>query len=159
MDAVTYPTDEVRDELKERWVPVQFSLVDPDAYVADQARKYRLLWTPLLVWEDERGREVRRSVGFLGPKRFLAECQMARGLVDTLHARHAQAERTFLETVERFAADADEASGIAPEALFWAGTAALHAGRRDDFIRHWHTLRDRYPQSEWWDRASFIDRR
>ena len=52
---------------------------------------------------------------------------------------------TYLEVVA-----SDQASGLAPEALYWLGVAwYLKERRRAPMMQAWNKLRELYPQSVW----------
>lgn len=152
MDAVTYPNPEVAKTLNERTVAVQVDTAEPDQPARQLMREFRLVWTPTLVWLDHHGIEVRREVGYLDPQHLVAVLGLADGQAHLLHANFVEALAIF---------DAVGEGGhphAAPEALYWAGVAALRQGQREQLVSRWQTLRARYPESTWWGRASFIDR-
>lgn len=152
MDAVTYPNPEVAEVLNERTVAVQINTAEPDPSTRQLMREFRQVWTPAMVWLDHHGIEVRREIGYLEPRHFVAVIRLAEGQAHLLHADFADALAVL---------DAVGEGGhphAAPEALYWAGVAALRQGQRDQFISRWQTLKARYPDSSWWSRASFIDK-
>ncbi len=152
MDAVTYPHPQVIENLERDFVPVQFNVAEPDEETRRQMRHWRTLWTPTCIWTDHHGIELRRQVGYLRPEEFLAQLAFVRGMAELLHGQYAQAQEAF-----RAAADGYPTTSVAPEALYYAGVAWLRQGSRDDFRKTWWELKDRYPASTWWDRASFIE--
>lgn len=91
--------------------------------------------------------------GYLPPDEFLPELMMARGHAAMLHGQYAQAFEIFVEVAQKH-----PDAAAAPEAMYYAGAAAL---RRDDkpdgLIAQWQQLKQRYPNSVWWKSASFIE--
>lgn len=150
MDAVTYPEPSVQDALSDV-VAVHYNVAEPDAATREKMREYRMVWTPTLIWLDHHGIELRRDVGYIAPQYFLGLAQLAKGAAHLLHANFDLAEAAFL----RAGAVALE-TAVVPEALYWAGVAALRRGSREDFLNHWRTLFERFPDSMWWSRASFV---
>lgn len=152
MDAVTYPTPEVQEALARDFVAVHINTYEPDGPTKRLIRDFHKQWSPLFVWLEHHGIEVRRQNGYLPPREFLAECGFARGYAALVQGRYADSLAIMREVADRWP-DTD----TAPEALFWAGVAANRAQDRDAFRRQWGDLKARYPKSTWWSRASFID--
>lgn len=152
MDAVTYPTPEVQETLARDFVAVHINTYDPDGPTKRLIREFRKQWSPLLVWLEHHGIEVRRQHGYLPPREFLAECGFARGYAALVHARYADARAILKDVADRW-----PETDTAPEALFWAGVAANRAGDREAFLRLWQNLKAGYPRSTWWSRASFVE--
>ncbi|MGH9390894.1 MAG: hypothetical protein ACRD1Z_14855 [Vicinamibacteria bacterium] len=150
MGAVTYPDERVEALLSTSFCCVRLDIAQREPDARELIRMARPLWTPTLLFLDPRGIEVRRVVGYLPPEQFLAEAQIALGLVDLLHARNGEACDRFSK-----AADGDPRGHAAPEALFWAGIAAYRKEGRDRAVlaREWSQLWRRYPESTWWSRA------
>ncbi|MBI4311871.1 MAG: thioredoxin family protein, partial [Chloroflexi bacterium] len=88
--AVTYPDFSVQEYIKKRFVPVRFNVVAKPE-VMD---RFNASWTPTIIVEDVRGREHRRSVGYLDPKRFLGELALA-WLKDAVDRRDFSTGRAF----------------------------------------------------------------
>jgi hypothetical protein len=150
MDTVTYPDTRVEAALAADFRPLRLNLAQADGPAQGLAREFRVLWTPTLVFLEPHRIEVRRTVGFLPPDEFLAELGMARGMAALLRADYAEAFVRFRAVAEA------PITSAAPEALYWAGVAGYRRdGTRDELHRQWRQLRDRFPDSGWWTRASF----
>ncbi len=150
MGAVTYPNPDVISFLSENFVSMKVNVKEPDDEGRRLLAKYRLLWEPGLLYFDHRGTEIRRTVGFLPPAEFIAESQIALGKVALLYRRYSEACEHFRSAVE-----SSSSSGVAPEALYWAGIAAFRRDGNDKnhLKRSWHELKERFPDSSWWVRA------
>lgn len=154
MDTVTYPDLRVVNEINAHFVPAHFNTADPAPEKVKQlAREFRLVWTPTFVFLDPHRIEVRRTVGYLPPDEFVPELEMARGAAAIVHGEYAQAFDLFRSVVTQW-----PRAAVVPEALYWAGVAAYRRdGRADGLRQQWNELRQRYPDSTWWTRASFIE--
>lgn len=152
MDTVTYPDSRVIEEFGAHFVAVRVNTREADPGTAALQREFRQIWTPTFVFLDPHRIEVRRAVGYLPPEELLAEAELARGLGAMLRADFARAFGIFRGVVQ-----GHTASSLVPEALYWAGVAGYRRdGSRDELMRQWSELRERFPQSPWWIRASFI---
>lgn len=153
MAAVTYPRGEVEAALERDFVAVKFNVKEPRGEFRDLLRMAKPLFTPLLLYLDWTGTELRRTTGYLPPAEFLGELGLVLGLSHLLHARYGEA-------YERFRAVAGWAARThaAPEALYWAGVAAFrHEGRGlDGLTPEWAELGARYPGSSWALRAGCL---
>lgn len=156
MAAVTYQQTAVVDLIAEHFVPVKLNVKEPKPEFRELLRMAKPLFTPLFLFLDSSGTEVRRFTGYLPPEEFKAELQFVLGSVDLLHARFAEGYAKFRGIVERY-----PKTHVAPEALYWAGVAAYRWNQRglDGLIPEWIELRGRYPGSTWWTRASCIAER
>jgi hypothetical protein len=154
MDAVTYPDPRVSQLLDERFVPIKLTITEDKPATQQAMRDYSLVWTPTLVFLDENGRELRRSVGYLPPNEMVAELEMGLGTYFLAHEKFGEAYDCF----QRVVRNSPDSQHVA-EAMYWSGMARY---KRDDdqngLAQHWHELRDRFPDSAWWQKASFIDR-
>lgn len=155
MDAVTYPDSKVARTISEEFVPVKLTITDETPEVKDAMKHYTLLWTPTLVFLDEQGKELRRSVGYLSPEEMVPELIMAAAAYDLTKDSFAKAFDRFERVKNEYGQ-----SMRAPEAMYWSAMAAY---KRDDNVEKlltgWHELRDRYPDSSWWQKAAFIDKK
>ena len=109
---------------------------------------------PTLVVADARGSEVRRWVGWLPPKDFVAELAFCRALADFNRGKFAEAAQAFGELVER-----ETGSAIHPEALYWHGIAGFMAGPKDwaALKAAWGRLAADYPGHRFGTHASVIE--
>ncbi len=149
MGTVTYPNADVQRDLAEHFVPVQFNVVDqPEAM-----ERFNSAWTPSIIVQDADGREYRRCLGYLDPKRFLGEMALAR----LLWAVHRQ---RWPDAANRAAEAARIAGGDAyrePEALYFAAVADYKISKdAGKLLAGWNRLLDRFPDSEWAKRVEFI---
>jgi hypothetical protein len=153
MDTVTYPDARVAGEINAYFVPAHFNTVDPAPdKVKHLAREFRQVWTPTFVFLDPHRIEVRRTVGYLPPDEFIPELGMARGAAAIVHAEYPQAFDLFRSVATQW-----PHAAVAPEALYWAGVSAYRRdGKADGLRQQWNELHERYPNSTWWTRASFI---
>jgi hypothetical protein len=58
------------------------------------------LFSPLLLYLDWSGTELRRTTGYLPPAEFVGELGLVLGLADLLHARYAEAYTRFRAVAE-----------------------------------------------------------
>jgi TolA-binding protein len=148
MDAVTYPETRVQKALNEGFVPVKVNFKEQ----ADQAQALDAVWTPTFQFRAADGRLARSTSGYLAPEAFLTELAIGRGLVAVLERRFADAESAMREAVQ-----VTPASVQTPEALYWlAVTRYKTSGKPDGLMETWNELLDRFPQTTWAMRASFI---
>src|SRR5438105_123886 len=148
MGAVTYPDPAVERFIHERFIPVQYNVVEQPE-VMDW---FNTPWTPTLIVQDPDGREHRRSQGYLDAKRFLAEMALA-WLKDAIDRRDFNAARDRSGEALRLTKGDPERE---PEANYWAAVAGYKA--TDDphnLIQGWNRLLDQFPQSEWAKRVEF----
>jgi uncharacterized protein YyaL (SSP411 family) len=149
MGAVTYPNPEVERYLERHFVPVQFNVVEqPD--VMDQ---FNSAWTPTVIVRDPDGREYRRSLGYLDPKRFLGEMALAR-LGESLHRRDF---KTAADRVAEALELTKEDRAREPEALYFGSVAQYKASNDVEKLKQgWNRLLDQFPESDWAKKAEFI---
>ena len=149
MDTVTYPQPDVQTFIREHFVPVQFNVLErPDA-----KREFNSGWTPCLIVQNADGREHRRSLGYLDPRRFLGEMALAL-VMDAIDGQDWPASKPRAEEALR-RTEGDR--WREPEALYWHAVATYmtsqdHTGLRDG----WERLMHRFPDSEWAKKAEFI---
>jgi hypothetical protein len=153
MDTVTYPDEAVAAEVRERFVAVHVNVREAGPRERELAREFRQTWTPTLVFLDPHRIELRRGVGYLPPGEFLPELRFVRGYAALFRGEAGQAFELF-----RALAEEHPRAAVAPEALYWAAVAGYRrSGEREELRRGWTLLRERYPDSPWWTRASFIE--
>lgn len=151
MDTVTYPNEQVAQYLGEHFLSARFNMAEPEAIKA-LVRDYRPQWTPTFIFLDHHKIEVRRVVGYLPPGEFVPELIMARANAALLNGKAADAFALF-----RTVAEQHPEANVAPEALYYAGVAGYRRDGKPDELRvQWNMLREKYPHSTWWTRASFI---
>ncbi len=153
MDEVTYRRNEVMDLLGREFSTVKFNVKEPRAEFRELLRMVKPLFTPLLLFLDWSGTELRRSTGYLPPAEFMGETGLVLGQADLLHARYQEAYDRFRSVAERCAE-----THAAAEALYWAGVAGYRREGRglDGLTPVWQELGARYPGSTWATRASCL---
>jgi thioredoxin-related protein len=154
MDAVTYPNEAIVETLNEQFVCVKLNQKRAGADVVEAMRPAKLMWTPSFIFQDHRGIEVRRSVGFLPPDEFKAELLCVLGLIELQQARN----QTAFERLEQVKETLPN-TNVAPEAIFWAGVALFrqHGGDKEVLRDYWQNLNQQYPSSTWWTRVDVFD--
>ena len=115
MGAVTYPDPNVEAFIREHFIPVQFNVVEQPQVM----ELFNTPWTPTLIVQDAKGKEHRRSQGYLDPQRFLAEMSLA-WLKDAIDRQdYAAAQQRAPAVIECTKGDPERE----PEALYWASTS------------------------------------
>ncbi len=149
MGTVTYPNADVQRDLAEHFVPVQFNVVEHPEVVD----RFNAPWTPTIILQESDGREHRRSVGYLDPKRFLGEMALARLLWAIDRQRWPDAANRAAEAMEITGGDPHRE----PEVCYFAAVADYKASHdAGKLLAGWNRLIDRFPQSEWAKKAEFI---
>ena len=85
----------------------------------------RVMWGPTFVIADARGSEVRRWVGWLPPRSFIAELAFSRALADHTHGKFAEALAGFDSIVER-----ESGTEIHAEAMSFRVKSVSHQARK-----------------------------
>jgi TolA-binding protein len=149
MDTVTYPNDEVAQLLHDRFVCFKPQM---DRH-QELAQRYGVLWTPGMLWLDERGTKRHSNVGFFEPREFLAECTYGAGKVAGGRKDWKTALQCFDEVQQRW-----PDSFAAPAAMYWGAVAAKFAtGKTDELLRRWRELLSGHPGSAWAMKISFLN--
>ncbi len=154
LDARTYVRDHVAELVEREFVPVRFNVQSPRPELRDLLRMAKPLFTPLLLFLDATGTELRRTTGYLPPAELEGELRLVLGLTDLLHARYAESHARFREVADRLGG-----THAAPEALYWAGVAAYRWNARglEGLTPEWSELQGRFPGSTWALRAGCLD--
>jgi hypothetical protein len=154
LEARTYPRGETAELVEREFVPIKFNVKEPRPEARDLLRMTKPLFTPLLLFLDSTGTELRRVTGFLPSAELDGELRLVLGFADLLHTRYASAHARFREIASR----APEGHA-APEALYWAGVAAYRWDSRglEGLTPEWEELRQRYPGSTWAIRAGCLE--
>lgn len=149
MGTVTYPDKAVEDFIAEHFVAVRFNVVeDPGVF-----ERFGASWTPTVIIQDANGHEHRRSVGYLDPKRFMGELALA-WLKDAIDRHDWAAAGERLPEVKRVTAGDRERE---PEAYYWSGMVAFEGTHEmPDLVNGWAPLLDKFPDSEWAMKASYV---
>lgn len=145
MDAVTYPDEEVIRFVKENLVPMRIDIDKIPHY-----QKYNVIWTPTLLVLDYQGNEIQRTVGFLGPERFIpfmhlgiAKVRFANGEYDTAKVHLNILKEKYPE------------SNIVPQAIYFGGvTLFKQTGDSAELKKAYEELLAKFPDSSWTRRAA-----
>jgi TolA-binding protein len=138
---VTYPDAEVARLLNAEFIPVRINTQDQP----EVARRFHLMWSPILVALDHREFPLHRIVGYLPPREMLAHLHFIRALNEMRSARHGNALQIFRQLY----ADLPDADVI-PEAIYWEGIAAYRLSKnKEDLWVIWRRLVADYPNSLW----------
>jgi len=144
MEAVTYPEQDVIEQMEKSAVPVRIPFDSP---LADE---FVVKWTPNLIFMDRERKRHHRIIGFLSPGELIPAVLLGVG-------------KTFLETddFERAAGflkkvlDGHPLSHAAPEAVYFRGVCrykGTHDGK--PLKQAYETLQSDYPNTEWAKRAA-----
>src|SRR5262245_50292269 len=142
MGTVTYPHAKVTEFVSERFVAAKMNLRERHPDYKDAVGRAKPLWTPLVIYLDGRGNEIRRNTGYMQPDEYLSELRIVLGLGALLHNNVDESISWF----ESAASTYPETLG-APEALFWAAAAAFRTGGIPAVVARWDDLAARYPNS------------
>ncbi len=115
--------------------------------------RYHQVWTPTLMLLSPGGAVYHQWSGYLPPKEYLAQLYLGLG-------KAALQEQRFDEAAQRFQSVADRHPDdpAAAEALYWAAVSRYKgSGNADDLSSGWETLRQRYPDSAWRTKQSFME--
>ncbi len=154
MDAVTYPDDSVASAIDRDFVSYKINIVERHPDFKEACAGGRVLWGPTFVIADARGSEIRRWVGWLPPRSFVAELDFSRAQADYNRGKFGDALAGFDTLVERAGG-----TEIHPEALYWQGIAGFMAGSKDwaALRRSWTRLAAEYPGNRFGTHASVVE--
>jgi hypothetical protein len=146
MDTVTYPHPEVRKFLAEHLVAVMLDISTQARDAATLTRPGVVLWTPLLIFCDPRGRVLRQSRGYLDPVHFVAEGRLALAMVALFNRRLDAATSSLRDLIESESTPRE----LRAEALYWSGVAAYRIARdKAVMVPIYEELVRRHPDSPW----------
>ncbi|MHC4277341.1 MAG: tetratricopeptide repeat protein [Planctomycetota bacterium] len=149
MDAETYTNADVAEFINKNFVPVKLH-VGEDREAVD---KYEVGWTPTIVVAGADGTAYNASVGFLPPKEFLAQLGFGIAKVDFNRNKYAEAIKGFEQVVEQY-----PECDCTPEAMYWLGVSSYRlTGSADGMTAVWQELVEKYPDSIWAKKVSFIE--
>jgi len=145
MDAVTYPNKDVADFINEELIPlrVRFDAVP-------LAKDFTVKWTPTIIMLDTKGKEHRRTVGFVPAEEMipLLELGMAKTCFDLDDQDQAV---VYCDQIIR----AYPQSHSAPESVYLRGVSLFLGTHDAGNLKQLHEkLRNEYPQSAWVQRSS-----
>ena len=145
-----YPEPEVERYIEEHFAPVRFNTIERPEMEAALGSG----WTPTLIVEDADGDEHRRGQGYLDANRLIGQLSLSRLQVALDHRDFEAASALSEEALRRTSGDPERE----PEAMYWSAVIAykLAGGDRERLIEGWTSLLNRFPESEWAMRASYI---
>ncbi len=145
MDAVTYPTPDVIQFIKDHVVPVRLPF---DA--KPEADNFNVKWTPTLIILDPEGGEHHRTTGFLAPEELLPMVLLGIGKT------HFEREE-FTEAItglDKLLKD-HRKSDSAPEAIYYRAVSLYKSTHNPQPLKEaYEKLKADYPASEWAKRAA-----
>ncbi len=149
MDTVTCPDPAVDAALTASFSGYRLCLTEKNLDFKEAAGGVAVPWAPTFRYTDNKGREIRRSVGWYSSTDFLAELTVAR-------AHYELGRWRFDNAIELFESVAAETTRLAPEAGYYAGVALFIAGKRDmaALKTRWLRLIAECPESDWAHKAS-----
>ena len=152
MDAVTYPDPKVARLIGESFVPVQVDITKEDPQIGLLIDRFNQMWTPTVIVLDENGKELRRTVGYTPPEDFIPELLLGLAMVKMHKKDYAGAHEMAQRVVSEYPNSNDAA-----EAMYWSGvTAYKRDNNPEGLTKYWKQLKEKFPDSPWWTKASFI---
>ncbi len=137
--------------VSEEAIPVQVPTMDEASKPIIE--RYNQVWTPTLMLLSPGGDVYHEWNGYLPPKPFLAQLFLGLGKAALKEQRFNEAVKHFRSVAARHADDP-----AAAEALYWAAVAGYKgSGNSEDLMDGWAKLRERYPESEWRTKQSFVE--
>ncbi len=148
MDTVTYPNDEVMDFIGDHFIPLKVNIKgNPEL-----ACQFWINWSPGILILDHEGREHYRMSGYLPPQEYIAQLALGRGKAALNSQDYPEAIQRFSEVVCHH-----RDSDASPEAHYWMGVAKYKKdGIPEGLMHDWRYLREKYPQSIWTKKVSFL---
>jgi TolA-binding protein len=132
-------------------IPVQVPTMDEASKPIIE--RYNQVWTPTLMLLSPAGDVYHQWNGYLPPKQYLAQLYLGLGKAALQEQRFDAAAQRFQSVADRHPDDP-----AAAEALYWAAVARYKgSGNSEDLSSGWETLRERYPESEWRTKQSFVE--
>ncbi len=132
-------------------IPVQVPALDPAS--TPIVERYHQVWTPTIMLLSPEGDASYEWNGYLPPQPYLAQLGLGLGKAALKEDRFEDAARHF-DRVAAEHADTEDAA----EAMYWAAVARYKgSGQVDDLVGGWQKLRERYPDSPWRTRQSFME--
>jgi len=148
MDTVTYPDKNVVSFLTENFVLLKV----PFAHDEEMVKKFNATWTPTFIILDSEGKEHDRFVGYLPPDDYISHLKFAKAKVFFDRNRLDAAIDIFRDVL-----DSHEKSEKAPEAAYLLGVGRYKKSHNaEDLKNGWKTTLDKYPESEWSKKVSFL---
>lgn len=151
MDTVTYPETRVVDLINAGFVPLKVHVDERP----ELTQRFNVHWTPTIIVADPEGVERHRLTGFLPPEEYRAQLEFA-------VAKTAFDKEDYTKASTQFSALVDQypRSDITPEAQYWLGVSEYKRTKSSDaLIGAWKKLLEKYPDSIWAKKVSFIQGR
>ncbi len=144
MDAVSYPDEKVADYITENYIALRIaSSAEP------YAKDFMVKWTPRIFILDAAGQIHQSSMGFFPPEEFVPflELGLAKADFNLDYLKECGQHLDHLLTEY-------PQSSSAPEAVYLKGVTAYKIGGEAGPLKDaYNTLQERYPDSEWAQRA------
>ncbi len=146
--AKTLPDPKVSKFIDKMFVPVALEVSEPGSQEA--MRRYGFEWTPTFIAADDSGKEMYRWVGYLPPGDFCAELVFAEGRAAFKNKEWDRANKCYSLAAEKY-----PDSGVAPEAMYYAGVAMYEKTHDATYLADTaRKMRARFPDSSWTKKAS-----
>lgn len=148
MDAVTYSNDEVMSYMGDHFVPVKINTKENPEMVC----RFWVNWSPVILILDHKGQEHYHIIGYLPPQEYVAQLALARGKAELDSQNYPEAVKRFSEVVCHY-----QNCDASPEAYYWMGVGKYKKdGSPQGLLHDWKTLAEKYPQSIWAKKVSFL---
>jgi tetratricopeptide (TPR) repeat protein len=137
--------------INEYVIPLQVSIQDPKSQPIIE--RYQQVWTPTILLLSPEGKVYHEWTGYLPPALYLSQLLLGLGKV-ALREHHFDKAAQFFDQVATEYPESD----AAPEALYWTAVARYKkSGQSEDLKAGWQRLRERYPDSVWRSKQSFME--
>ena len=147
MNAGPYSDEKVQSFLSEHFITIKSQCFWNKQ--TELMKQFNIKWTPTLFVLDKRGIKHHRVLGYVPVDDLLAHLWLGRGKVFFDADNFTLAIDSFRTIIERH-----PDAGVSPEAVYLLGVAEYKKNHDSSALRRaYDTLRERYPQSEWFRRA------
>jgi hypothetical protein len=145
MDAVTYPDEKVTDYISNKYIALRLAN-NAEPYASD----FMVKWTPRIIVFDAAGQIHQSTIGFSSPEEFIPFLELALAKAD-FNLNHLEECKIHLDLI----LNNHPNSFSAPEAVYYKGVTDYKlSGEAGPLKDAYNTLKDRYPDSEWTQRAA-----
>jgi tetratricopeptide (TPR) repeat protein len=144
MDTVTYPDPNVFEFINKYLIPFRVNVLE-----AESLPKYQEIWTPTLAILAIKGKEVQRTIGFLGKDELLPVLHLGIAKAHFDHKDFETADVHFKKLLKNH-----PRSHEVPEAIFFRGVN-LYKMKSDpsQLKKAYEQLLSEFPESPWTKRA------
>lgn len=140
MDAVTYPSPNVMEFVRDNVIPVRVR-----SNQRSVGARFNMKWTPTIILLDVRGNEIYRNEGFLPPEHLVPALTLGVGKVKFLAGQFDEAIAHFNRLAVLYPSSAE-----APEAIYFAGVARFNLTHDPAAMQETQEKLFRgYPDSSW----------